>query len=246
MRKKFWLVPILACLLVLVFSTNLFAQTPFTRTNVPAQIKVTVPGLNVRSGPASTFLKVGTIYQGQIIDCLGKIGSWYVVHLENDTVGLVSSSYVQPYYPPSPKPVPAPVPTPTPTPQPSIGVEEQKMINLINAERAKVSVPPLSVDLILMKVAKIKADDMVKNNYFSHISPTYGSPFDMLKQFGVSYKSSGENLAGNYSVEAAHTALMNSGGHRQNILNPSFTHVGIGIADSPKYGKIFVQLFIGR
>ncbi|HBV86196.1 MAG TPA: serine protease [Desulfosporosinus sp.] len=234
-----------------VFVSSLSAQTPFNRTNIPAQVKITASSLNVRSGPSTANFKVGILYKGQIVDCLGKIGNWWVVHLENDTVGLISGNYANPYYPPSPAPKPQPAPTPTPAPapspeQPSIGVEEQKMLDLINAERSKVGVEPLKADAKLMEVAKIKAEDMAKNNYFSHTSPTYGSPFDMLKKFGVPYNSAGENLAGNSSVEAAHKTLMESEGHRKNILNPSFNYIGIGIVPSTVYGKVFVQMFIGR
>jgi uncharacterized protein YkwD len=86
---------------------------------------------------------------------------------------------------------------------------------------------------------------MIDNNYFDHNSPTYGSPFDMLKQFGVEYKTAGENLAGNSSVDGAHTSLMNSQGHRENILKSDYTNVGIGVVDGGQYGKMFVQLFKG-
>ena len=85
---------------------------------------------------------------------------------------------------------------------------------------------------------------MVDNNYFSHNSPTYGSPFDMLKSFKVSYKSAAENIAGNSSNSSAVTSWMNSSGHKANILNSSYTHTGIGVVSSPKYGKVFVQMFI--
>lgn len=238
-------------LITSVFSPNLHAQTPFSRTNVPAQVKITAASLNVRSGPSTSNLKVGLLSRNQIVDCIGKIGSWWVVHLENDTVGLISGKYANPYYPPSPSPAPAPTPAPEPTPapspeQPKIGVEEQEMLDLINAERSKVGAAPLKADLKLMEVAKLKADDMVKNNYFSHTSPTYGSPFDMLNKFGITYQSAAENIAGNSSVEAAHNALMQSEGHRKNILNPSFNYIGIGITPSPVYGKVFVQMFVGR
>ena len=87
---------------------------------------------------------------------------------------------------------------------------------------------------------------MVSNNYFSHTSPTYGSPFDMLKSYKVSYKTAGENIAGNSSNSGAVNAWMNSSGHRANILNSSFTYTGIGVVSSPKYGKIYVQMFIGK
>ncbi|MDA8220817.1 CAP domain-containing protein [Desulfosporosinus sp.] len=234
-----------------VFTSTLNAQTPFNRTNIPAQVKITAASLNVRSGPSSSTIKVGLLYKGQIVDCIGKIGTWWVVHLENDTVGLITDKYANPYYPPSPAPGPTPAPKPAPTPapspeQPAIGVEEQKMLDLINVERSKAGIAPLKTDTKLMEVAKIKAKDMVDNNYFSHTSPTYGSPFDMLNKFGVTYQTAAENLAGNSTVEAAHNALMQSEGHRKNILNPSFNYIGIGIVPSPVYGKVFVQMFVGR
>ena len=87
---------------------------------------------------------------------------------------------------------------------------------------------------------------MVKNNYFSHTSATYGSPFDMMKSFGVSYKTAGENIAGNSSNTGAVNAWMNSEGHKANILNSSFNYTGVAVVKSSKYGKIFVQMFIGK
>ncbi|WP_209121825.1 CAP domain-containing protein [Alkalihalobacillus sp. BA299] len=129
--------------------------------------------------------------------------------------------------------------------QTGITAEEQKMVDLVNEERAKVGLPALKVSVELTKVARIKAQDMIDHNYFSHQSPTYGSPFDMLQNFGVSYRIAGENLAGNQTVEGAHQALMNSNGHRANILNQQYSEVGIGIIDGGSYGKMFVQLFKG-
>lgn len=87
---------------------------------------------------------------------------------------------------------------------------------------------------------------MVNNNYFSHQSPTYGSPFEMLNKFNISYKTAGENIAGNSSNTAAVTAWMNSSGHRANILNSNFNYTGIGVIKGSKYGKIYVQMFIGK
>lgn len=98
----------------------------------------------------------------------------------------------------------------------------------------------------MQKVARIKAQDMVNNNYFSHTSPTYGSPFNMLNNFKVSYRTAGENIAGNSSNSAAVTAWMNSSGHKANILNSSFNYTGIGVINGSKYGKIYVQMFIGK
>ncbi len=119
------------------------------------------------------------------------------------------------------------------------------MVNLVNNERAKAGLQPLAVDAKLSQMARVKSKDMADNNYFSHTSPTYGSPFDMMKKFGISYRTAGENIALNSSVEKAHTALMNSEGHRANILNPKFTHIGIGIVS--KGGSLyFTQEFIGK
>lgn len=124
--------------------------------------------------------------------------------------------------------------------------QEQQMVDLVNRERTKNGLSPLTVDLEVARVAGIKSQDMVDKNYFSHNSPTYGSPFDMMKNFGISYLTAGENLAGNATVEKAHEALMNSTGHRQNILSPDFTHIGIGVRASQKYGYIYTQMFISK
>ncbi|MCB8814758.1 CAP domain-containing protein [Desulfosporosinus sp. SRJS8] len=119
------------------------------------------------------------------------------------------------------------------------------MLDLINAERSKIGAAPLSTDIKVMEIAQIKSEDMVKNNYFSHTSPTYGSPFDMLSKLGVTFHGAAENIALNSSVENAHAALMASEGHRKNMLNASYSYIGIGIADSPK-GKVFVQMFVKK
>ncbi|SHK12325.1 CAP domain-containing protein [Paramaledivibacter caminithermalis] len=120
------------------------------------------------------------------------------------------------------------------------------MLRLVNAERSKRGLEPLKVDLELCEVARNKSQDMIDNNYFSHYSPTYGSPFEMMRNFGIKYIYAGENIAGNPSVKAAHTSLMNSEGHKKNILNSNFTHIGIGIKEGSKYGKIFTQMFVGK
>ena len=134
----------------------------------------------------------------------------------------------------------------TTTTNTTLSSDEQEVFNLINKQRINNGLSVLKIDNEVQRVARIKAQDMVNNNYFSHTSPTYGSPFDMLKSFKISYKSAGENIAGNSSNSAAVTAWMNSSGHRANILNSSFNYTGIGVVSSPKYGKIYVQMFIGR
>jgi len=136
--------------------------------------------------------------------------------------------------------------TPSTTPPEGISQDEQKLLDLVNEARADAGVGPLAFDMELVKVARLKAQDMVNNNYFAHQSPTYGSPFDMMRKFDIEFKTAGENIAGNQTVEAAFKAWMNSEGHRKNILNGSFNYTGIGIVDSPTYGKVLVQQFIGK
>ncbi|MED4018608.1 CAP domain-containing protein [Sutcliffiella cohnii] len=128
----------------------------------------------------------------------------------------------------------------------SIGVSafEQKVVQLTNEERAKQGLAPLQLDKNLSKVAREKSKDMQTQNYFSHTSPTYGSPFEMMNQFGISYKSAGENIAmGQRSPEEVVNAWMNSPGHRANIMNSSFTHIGVGHVEQ---GNYWTQMFIGK
>ncbi|MHC2835843.1 CAP domain-containing protein [Bacillus sp. F9_6S_D1_P_5] len=126
----------------------------------------------------------------------------------------------------------------------SLSEFEQRVVELTNAERTKQGLPALQIDTELSKVARIKSEDMQKNNYFDHNSPTYGSPFDMMKKFGISYKSAGENIAqGQRTPEEVVQAWMNSAGHRANILNNGFTHIGVGYVES---GNYWTQQFITK
>lgn len=127
-----------------------------------------------------------------------------------------------------------------------ISEDEKKVLELVNEARIEAGVEPLQIDESLEKIARLKVKDMVENDYFSHQSPTYASPFDMMRQFGVSFRTAGENIAGNQSIEGAFKAWMKSEGHKKNILNANFNYVGIGVMESPTYGKILVQQFIGK
>ncbi|MDR1664408.1 MAG: peptidoglycan-binding protein [Clostridiales bacterium] len=124
--------------------------------------------------------------------------------------------------------------------------DEQEVFNLINQQRANNGLSPLKSDGELQKVARTKAQDMAANSYFSHDSPVYGSPFDMMNTFGIKYRTAGENIAGNSRNSAAVTAWMNSSGHRANILNRNFDSTGIGVVPDPRYGKVYVQMFIQK
>ena len=121
---------------------------------------------------------------------------------------------------------------------------EQEVIRLVNVERSKQGLKELKYDWELARVARYKSEDMRDNNYFSHNSPVYGSPFDMMKNFGINYKAAGENIAkGQSTPEQVVKAWMNSPGHRANILSTKFTHIGVGYA---KNGHIWTQQFISK
>jgi uncharacterized YkwD family protein len=147
-----------------------------------------------------------------------------------------------------PTPAPAPMISPVPTSYPLTGLsaEEDQMIQMLNQARAQAGLPALTADSALTQTARLKSKDMVSLNYFAHQSPTYGSPFDMMSQFGITFQSAGENIACNQTVNAAHQALMNSQGHRENILNNSFTHIGIGIVSGGPCGQMYTEQFVGR
>ncbi|MER1987528.1 MAG: CAP domain-containing protein [Solibacillus sp.] len=121
---------------------------------------------------------------------------------------------------------------------------EAAVVQLTNNERAKAGLAPLEMDNALMAAAREKSQDMKVNNYFSHTSPTFGSPFDRLKALGISYQAAGENIAkGQRTAEEVVTAWMNSEGHRANILDGKFTHIGVGFV---KDGSIWTQQFIKK
>lgn len=120
---------------------------------------------------------------------------------------------------------------------------EDRMLSLINSERAKVGVPILVVSTKITEVARAYSRDMLERHYFSHISPEGTDAGDRLVIAGISYAVAGENLAYAPDVEIAHQGLMNSEGHRKNILDSQFHHIGIGVIDGGVYGKMFVQNF---
>ncbi|WP_100372851.1 SafA/ExsA family spore coat assembly protein [Bacillus sp. FJAT-45037] len=124
---------------------------------------------------------------------------------------------------------------------------EEEVVSLVNTERAKHGLQPLQSNWELSRVARYKSEDMRDKNYFSHTSPTYGSPHQMIRNFGISYRASGENIAaGQTSAQAVFNAWMNSKGHRENILSSNYTQIGVGYAKGGSYGHYWTQMFIGR
>ncbi|HBL6448524.1 TPA: sporulation protein [Clostridioides difficile] len=128
----------------------------------------------------------------------------------------------------------------------SFSAYQKEVVDLVNIERAKAGLNPLTLDSSISNVATKKSQDMIDDNYFSHNSPTYGSPFDMLKKFGISYKTAGENIAmGQKTPKEVVNAWMNSEGHRKNIMNPNFSKIGVGVAQKSGGSIYWTQIFVG-
>lgn len=196
---------------------------------------------------------ITTVNKNEYIRVFAGVGEWYIIQTDSDYVGAVSRKYVRAIYPSSSGSSNSGTGgssssgnTSSSTETSNMNSDEKEVFDLINKQRTNNGLAALKNDSEVQRVARIKAQDMVDNNYFSHTSPTYGSPFDMLKSFKISYKTAGENIAGNSSNSSVVTAWMNSSGHKANILNSNFNYTGIGVVSSPKYGKMYVQLFIGK
>lgn len=206
---------------------------------------VTATTLNVRSGPGTQYKIVTTVDKNEYIRVFAGVGDWYIVQVEGDYIGAVSKKYIKPIYPNSSNTGSNENST-TDNQTSSMNADEKEVFDLINKQRTNNGLTALKVDDEVQRVARIKAEDMVQNNYFAHESPTYGTPFNMLNSFKISYKSAGENIAANSSNSGAVNAWMNSSGHKANILSSKYNYTGIGVVSSSKYGKIYVQMFIGK
>lgn len=204
---------------------------------------VNVSRLNVREGPSISYPSICKLEEGQAVTVMGKLGDWYAIFSEdNGIVGAVDGRYID-LDGHNAVTVAA---KPAKEAPPILSEDEQVLLDLVNRARTDKGLEGLLPDTGLMKVARTKAKDMNDNGYFSHQSPTYGSPFDMMRQFNNTFKLAGENIAGNKTVEGAFKAWMSSDSHKDNILNSGFKITGIGVESSKTYGKILVQQFIGH
>ena len=219
---------LLAVLAVFIFVFALFKVTTsfgmqhYYNLNFSTGL-VTASKLNVRSGPGTAYSVVTTVNKDEYVRVFAGVGSWYIVQVEGDYVGAVSQKYIKPIYPNtgfstnsggssgSSSSGNSSSGTGTSSSNTSsLTADELETFNLINQQRNNNGLASLKIDAEVQRVARIKAQDLVDNNYFAHESPTYGTPFNMLKNFGISYKSAGENLAGNSSNSGAVNAWMNS------------------------------------
>lgn len=192
---------------------------------------------NLRSGPGTNFTSYGKLNSGEKIEVIGKIDDFNLVVTNDNKVGMIRSDLISKYVESGGN---------LPQSQTNVSSEAKIVLDLINKARKENGLPALEVDSLLNATAQSKAADMVKNNYFSHTSPTYGSPFEMMQKAGISYKTAGENIAGNSSLEDAVNSWLNSESHRKNILSNAYNYIGIGVETSKTYGYVIVAMFIGR
>lgn len=200
--------------------------------------------------------QLGNFFEKNVLDDLTKqltvkilaqLNERYQIPPKEESPAPEQNTQPEPVTPkPDPKPEPQPEVEPPTTSTPAkLAAEEARLLELTNQARKEAGLKPLQVNMGLVETARAKSADMVANNYFGHISPNLGSPFDQMGRAKISYRTAGENLAGAPTAEAAHKGLMNSPGHRANVLNSNFTEIGIGMAKGSQYGIIFTQQFIG-
>lgn len=236
------LISIIIILTISLFATC-FGMDDYEKTEHSLGI-VNTDYLNMRTGSGINFDSITLLKRNEYVRIFGKIGEWYIIQNEKNQIGTAHVNYI------TPTEVSKAAVTNTEAIESSapssLTQEEYELISLINKEREKNNLPAFEIDEALQNVARLKAQDIVDNNYFSHISPTYGSPFEMLKSHNISYKTASENIAGNSSTSKALESWLNSESHRNNILSNDYNYTGIAVVDSIAYGKIIVELFIGK
>lgn len=209
--------------------------------------QVTAKRLNIRRGPGINFENVGILSENSYIRVFAKIGNWYVVQTENNIIGAVCADYIKPCYDIDATAMQtSTTPVDTPAISTILSTEEEEFLKSINEIRVKNNLPELIIDDAVQNVARLKAQDLIENNYFSHTSPKYGTPFEMLSSSSINYKTASENIAGNSTISGAIDSWMNSESHKNNILSNDFNYTGVAVVHSNTYGKVLVQMFIGK
>lgn len=208
----------------------------------------TIKGDNiiVRGGPSTSFSVYGKLNAGDKVYVIGAIDNFLLVITSDNLVGMIREDLVEHYT--------ENIVTDENNEQNNEQTnsnEDSKatasyILEKINEQRIANGLPALTLDSLLTATAQTKAKDMVENNYFSHTSPTYGSPFEMMQNAGVTYISAGENIAGNSNIDDAISSFLNSEEHSKNILSNSYNYIGIGIEKSNTYGYVIVLMFIGK
>lgn len=245
--KKFGVIFLSVVVLVCVKVSSSFGNEEAQTKPLYTIGTVTAESLKLRSGLSTENPYIGLLEKNDIVHIYGKVDNWYIVKTENNLVGCVFADYVKTSYE-SDKTIEtsANVENARENPKFQLSQSEQVFFNLINNERIKNNLPEFQIDPNLLNVARLKAQDIADKKYFSHTSPTYGTLFEMLKNHKVTYSTASENIARNINADSAIESLMNSSAHKSNILSENFNYTGIAVVNSIEYGKIFVQIFIGK
>ena len=210
----------------------------------------------VRGGPSTSYSIYYQLVKGATVEVIGRIDNFSMIVSKNNLIGMVRSDLLTPISSNTTNNTTSSPPksnlsvTENNTPKISTVNEnialKDELLKLINNARKSNNLNELAKDNSLYDAAQIKSDDMNKNNYFSHTSPTYGTPFELMRDLGISYKSAGENIAGNSDITAAFNSWMNSENHKKNILSTSYNYIGLGITKSKDYGYLICAMFIGK
>ena len=209
--------------------------------------KVTAETLKIRSGLSTENDFIGLLAKDDVVHIYGKVDNWYIVKTENNLVGAVFADYIEgSYEAQNTVETSANIETAENISTTALSQDEQIFLNLINNKRIENNLPELEIDETLLNIARLKAQDIVENKYFSHTSPTYGSIFEMLHSNNISYSKASENIARNINADGAIESLMNSESHKANILSQDFNYTGIAVVNSVDWGKVFVEIFVAK
>lgn len=259
MKKKLTVTLVLSLVFTTMVVVNGFSATDTkTAVSTPQQVsfadaEIVASGVNLREGTSLNHKVTAVLEKGTEVKILGKIDNWYAIYVPSkETIGMADSKYIKTAAEKTAGSnalsVSAKVAAVTSDNKQEVAIDkdEEEVLNLLNAKRKDAGLDPLLLDASLQKVADIKVKDMAANQYFGHKSPTYGSPFDLMRRSGVAFKSAGENISGNKTGAAAANAWMTNDNHKANILNSNYKYVGIGVANDDRYGKLYVVEFIEK
>ncbi len=193
----------------------------------PYTAYTTLDTVNLRRGPSTNTSKISTLSDNTKVTVIGQVDDFYSVLLSNDIVGFIQKDLL----------------STTDANENTSDISIQDVVDLLNKEREKTGLSKLVISENLNKIAGLKAIDLATNNYFLHTSESYGTPFEMMQNFGITYNSAGENIAQNEDVLKAVTNWTKDTSNSKNILNPNFENVGIGIHKDKDYGFAVVAMF---
>ncbi len=240
-------VTIILCSVILILLIGIFAKSFGMDAYESVEHSLGIVNtdyLNMRSGAGIDFTSIDLLNRNEYVRIFGKIGDWYIIQNEENQIGTAHSKYIN--LADEQKAATTNSENIESVSTVNLTSDETTLLSIINEKRTKNNLPHLEIDESLQNVAKLKANDLVQNNYFSHISPTYGTPFEMLKSNNISYKTASENIAGNSDIKSAFDAWISSESHKANILSNEYNYTGIAVVDSIAYGKVIVELFVGK